>query len=182
MGRRLLQRLEEGGGGRLGEHVCLVDDVYLAPGFGGRVLHLFPQVANVVDAPVAGGVDLDDVHRPTLVYGRADGAGVVRFPGLWRQAVHGLGENAGGAGLAGAAGPAEQVGVSDAADVHGSAQGPGGDRLAHNVGERGRSPFPVKHLTHAGYSTLIDDAEAPSMATSNLRCSASMSLRSSGSS
>ena len=51
-------------------------------------------------------------------------------------AVEGLGEDAGGGGLADAAGAGEQVGVGDAVAGEGVGQGPGDGLLADEVGER----------------------------------------------
>ena len=60
--RRLLQRLQQGVEGVLGEHVHFVDDVHLEPRAGRAELGVGDDVADVVDAGVAGGVDLDDVQ------------------------------------------------------------------------------------------------------------------------
>ena len=60
---RLLQRLEERVEGGAGEQVHLVDDVDLVAAAGRRVLDVLAQGADLLDAAVGGGVDLDDVHR-----------------------------------------------------------------------------------------------------------------------
>ena len=61
--RRLLERLEEGVPGLLGQHVGLVEDVDLPAAAGRRVGDPLAQVADVVDRAVGGGVHLDHVDR-----------------------------------------------------------------------------------------------------------------------
>ncbi len=60
---RLLQNLEEGVPRLTGEHVRLVHDVHLvAPLLGGGVHGPLAEIPSIVDAPVTGRVDLDDVE------------------------------------------------------------------------------------------------------------------------
>src|SRR5262249_25840792 len=105
-----------------------VDDVHLESAAGGAVLAVLDQLADVVDAGIAGGVDLDHVDviaARDAEAGRAFAAGLGRralFAGL---AVRGLGEDAGHRCLAGATGAAEEVGVGDSA---------GSDRLLERLG------------------------------------------------
>ena len=70
MGGRLFQRLEEGVRRRAGDLVRFVDDVDLGAKLRGRVADALPQIADVVDAAVAGGVDLDDVGRRAGIDGQ----------------------------------------------------------------------------------------------------------------
>ncbi len=108
----LEQRIE----GCAGKAVHLVDDVDLVLPFAGRKGDLVTQLTHVVHASVGGGVDLDQVQVAGLVDGNTVSA-LVAGP-LRRvlvQAVDRLGQQAGGGGLAGAARPAEQVSVADAA-------------------------------------------------------------------
>ena len=53
-------------------HVRLVDDVDLVARHGRRVEGLVTQFAGVVDAAVAGGVDLDDVDAARTTAGKID--------------------------------------------------------------------------------------------------------------
>ena len=78
--RRFFQRLQQGVGGLLGEHVDFVDDIDLVAGLVRGVVHLLPQVADLVDAAVAGGVNLDNIERPPLGYLLAHRAGIARLP------------------------------------------------------------------------------------------------------
>src|SRR5690606_8359079 len=98
-----------------GQPVRLVDDVELVPQLRRRVLDPLAEIANIFDAAVGGGVDLDDVGRAPLVdrdAGLADVAGTLRRVGI--EAVDRLGQQPGGRRLAGAAWPAEEVSVRDA--------------------------------------------------------------------
>ena len=63
VGGRLLEGLQEGVEGLLGEHVGLVDDVDLVAAPDRRIADLVAQLADVVDAAVGGGVHLDHVER-----------------------------------------------------------------------------------------------------------------------
>ena len=48
---------------RLRKHVGLIDDVDLVPGLHGKVANRLPQFPYLVDAPVRGGIDFDDVDE-----------------------------------------------------------------------------------------------------------------------
>src|SRR5205807_10329286 len=52
------------------QHVRLIDDVDLAPAERRREVDLLPQVPDLVDAPVGGGVDLDQVERRAVLQDR----------------------------------------------------------------------------------------------------------------
>ena len=114
VGGRLFEGLEEGVGGGLGEHVGFVDDVDLVTAFDGGEVYTVADTADFVDAAVAGGVHFDEVHGAAGFDVLAEGTGVVRLAVLGVKAAEGAGEDAGGGGLAGAAGTAEEVGVGDA--------------------------------------------------------------------
>ena len=60
--RRLLQRLQQGVERPGGEHVDLVDVIDLESGAAGPQSGVLPQLADGLDAVVAGPVDLDHVH------------------------------------------------------------------------------------------------------------------------
>ena len=145
VGRGLFKGLEEGVGGCRRQHVDLVDDVdLLAAGRSeGRPGY---QVAHGVDPVVGCGVQLMDVHRGAagdLHTRRAHTAGltVVQI-----GAVERLGQDAGGGGLAGASGAAEQVGVGHPAVAHGVAQGEHNMVLPADLFERRRSEPSVQGL------------------------------------
>jgi len=139
-GRGLLQGLEQGVEGLAGEHVGFVDDEDLVAALDGRVADVLLEAAGVVDAPVGGAVDLDDVRghaRGDLAAVLALVAGLGRGGGL---AVQGLGEDPGDGGLAHPAGAAEEVGRSHPAGLG----GPGQDGLDRVLpGHLGKGLGPV---------------------------------------
>ena len=55
------------------DHVCLVDDVDLVARDGGCVGRLVTQLARIVDATMARGVDLDDVDAARAAARQVDG-------------------------------------------------------------------------------------------------------------
>src|SRR5215216_5068587 len=94
--------------------MCFVDDVELGLELGGSVFYAFPEVADVVDSAVAGGVDLDHVRRGARVDRDAAGADITRtVHDLRIKAVDGLGQEACGCRLAGATWSAKEIGMSD---------------------------------------------------------------------
>ena len=134
--RRLLERLEEGVPGLLGQHVRLVEDVDLPVAAGRRVGDPLAQLADVVDRAVGGGVHLDHVDR---------GAGGDRQAGLALAAggdgraaalaVERAGEDLRHRGLAGPARADEEVGVVDLALLDRVAQGADDVLLADDLVE-----------------------------------------------
>jgi len=124
-----LDQLEQRVEGVRAEHVHLVDDVDAAPELGRRGQRPHHEVTGILHQAVAGGVDLDDVHRPPLADRDAGGTAVARLAvGSALGAVDGLGQDAGHRGLAGPARADEQVGVGDLVGCHRIAQS-GDDRL-----------------------------------------------------
>ena len=124
--RRLFQGLQQGVEGLAGEHVDFVDDVDLEPRAAGTNADVLTQLADLVDAAVAGPVDLQHVD----VLARADAlADVALVAGRRRGAlfaIQRLGEDAGGGRLAHAPRPGEQIGVAYAV---------AGDRVLQRLGD-----------------------------------------------
>ena len=127
-----------------------VDDVDLAHSLGGGEVHLLTDIAYLVDAPVAGGVQFDDVHELAAVDRHAVGAGVAGVAVLGVEAVHPFGYDPGRGGLAAASGTAEQIGVGDAPLLDGLAQCAGDVVLPHQLAEAGRPPLAVEDLGGGG--------------------------------
>jgi hypothetical protein len=126
--RRLLDDLEQRVEALRGDHVGLVEDEDLVPVARGGEGRALAQVAGVVDAAVAGRVDLDDVEAAgaaarELHAGLAPPAGGV---GRTLRAVEAAGEDARGGRLAAAARAGEQVGV---------VRLPGAQRLPERCGD-----------------------------------------------
>ena len=113
--RRLLEDLQQGVERLAGQPLRLVDDVDLLAALHGRGGRLLAQLARILDATVAGGVDLDHVQVRALTDRDALGAHAARLGRGALLAVDHLGEDASGGGLARAPGPAEQERVVQAA-------------------------------------------------------------------
>ena len=144
--RRFLQRLEEGVGSGVGEHMGFVYDVDLAAALHRGEIHLVADVAYLVYAPVAGRVQFDDVHEAAVVDGLADGAGVAGVPVLEVEAVGGLGDDAGGGGLAAPTRPAEKIGMGNPPQPHRLAQSGGNMFLPGQLAEAGGTPLAIVDL------------------------------------
>jgi len=144
--RRLLKCFEEGIGSVLSYHVDFVDDVDLIASHIWRIVHLFPELADFVDTPVAGGIYFDYVQGITFVHCLAQVAFVTGFALLWVEAIYCFGQDAGSAGLTAAAGPAEEIGMGDASSGDGVAQSPGYVFLTCYFRERSRAPLAVENM------------------------------------
>ena len=144
--RRFLERLEERVEGRLRKHMDLVDDIdAVAPDLR-RDAHLVGQRTDVVDRVVGGGVELVDAVRAAFREGTARLALAARLQvrtGV--AAVDGLGEDARRAGLAHAAGTAEEVGVRQLAALDRVLERPGDGLLAHQRLEAVGPVFPGRY-------------------------------------
>ena len=146
MRRRLLDQLEQGVEPLLGHHVRLVDDVDLvAPGDRG-VEGALAKIAGVIDAAVAGRVDLDHVDRagPRRRQRDARVADAARVRGRPVHAVQRAGEDAGARRLTAAARAAEQVSVVDTATAQRLPQRLGDVILPEDFGEGGGAVLPVQ--------------------------------------
>ena len=143
VGRRLFQRLQQGVEGRCGQHVHLIDDVYLIMAGAGGIGCLVPQVADVVHAVVGGSVHLHHIEDTAVVDAFADLALAAGVAILGMEAVDRLGKDLGAGGLAGAAHAGEKVGVAHAARRHLIAQCCDDATLCDDVLEPLRSPFAV---------------------------------------
>ena len=134
----------------------LVHDIDLVSELGGREVDLVAQVADVVNAAIAGRVNLDQVEGAALINRDTAVADVVRFAVGWGKTVHRLGKYAGGARLAGASRPAEQVGMRQPAGGYGVSQGIGHGVLTDYLFEGARTPFSVKDFCHCPSSSEGD--------------------------
>ncbi len=115
--RGLLQRLEQGVERAGAEHVDFVNDVNLVASPGGAISGIAAQLADVVHAGIAGGVDFDDVNVLPLGNGFTGIAFATRRGRgcIDAEAVQRLGQHAGRRCLAYAACAAEQERVVDPA-------------------------------------------------------------------
>ena len=119
----LFERLEKRVPGVLRDLVRLVEDVDLAPQAARGVREALAQVADLVDAAIAGRVDLDEVEGSSLADRDARRACVAGVAVAEVGAVDGLGKDPGQRRLARAARPDEQDGVRDAVGSDGVAKG-----------------------------------------------------------
>jgi hypothetical protein len=113
IGRRLLQGFEECVEGRVGQHVHLIDDVYLVHAELRRIAHLIDEIANVLNRIVGSGVELVDVERIAPAFSR--GVKIVDEPG----------QNPGTGGFSHTARAAEKHGLGRLSAVHGVLKGRG---------------------------------------------------------
>ena len=153
---RLLERLQHRVEGGRREHVHLVDHVDLeAPGHR-LVDRLVEQLADLVDAAVGGGVQLDIVDMAAgidVAAGVADAAGLGGDAALPVRtgAVQALGKDARDGRLADAAGAGEQVGMVQSLAGQRVAQGLHDMLLPHHLGEAARPVLAGKDdIGHGG--------------------------------
>ena len=147
---RFLERLQQGVPGVAGDLVRLVEDVDLAPELAGRVWQALAQVANRIDAAVAGGIDLDQVEGRPLTDRDAGWASVAGVAVLEVRAVDGLGQDPRERGLAGPARPDEQDRMADAVRPDGVAQRLDDGLLADDLPECLGAPAPIERLVRDG--------------------------------
>ncbi|PSK59938.1 hypothetical protein B0E53_06900 [Micromonospora sp. MH33] len=148
--RGFLDQLEQGVEAGRRDHVRLVDDVDLEAAAGRREERLLAQLTGVVNAAVAGRVDLDDVDRPGAVGGQRAArltlpARLGRGPLL---AVERAGQDPGAGGLAAAPGAGEEVGVVQPPAAQRLRQRLGDVLLADDLGERTGPVLAVKGQCH----------------------------------
>ena len=154
--RRLLERLEERVERGLREHVHLVDEVHLVAATRRRVLRVVDQLAHVVDAGVARGVDFEQVDEAARVDLAARAALAARIRGRPVLAVQRLGEDARDRRLADAARAGEQERVMQPAGIERVRERAHDVLLADQLGEAARTPFARKGLIRHGGSLGID--------------------------
>ena len=148
VGRRLFQRFQQRVERLLGEHMHFVYDIDLVARVAGREPDLVAQVADVVDAAIAGGVNLNEVKSAPVVDGNADAAFVVRLALGGRKAIHRLGEDARRAGFARAARAAKQVCVRDALLRHRLLERLDDCLLPNNLAQALGTPLAIENFTH----------------------------------
>ncbi len=144
--RGLLERFQKGVGGLVGEHVRFVEDHDLVARSRRGITHHLAQFADLVDAAVRSGVDLDDVKRGSRGDLTAGIAGVAGINSRTFDAVQGFGEDARRSGLAHAAPAGKNVSVRHAIVADGVRERLGDVLLPDDVAKRLRAPFPRNDL------------------------------------
>ena len=133
-----------------------VNDVDLVPRFVRGVINPFSEVADIIHAGVAGGVNFNDVQSSAFGDCLTPFAGVAGFALAFSgETVDCLGENAAGAGLAGTAWTTEKVGMRNMVATQGVLQRLGCLFLADHLGQGLRTPPAIKNLgSHFIYYNL----------------------------
>src|SRR5581483_1025984 len=127
-------------------HMSFVEDIDLVFAGGGGHHYFFAQFANAIDTAIGSRIDLNHIERiasgnlTTLL------ALVARLPVLWVCAVDGLGKEASHRGLAGAARPGEEIGMSQVTTIECVFQSTNDSFLTHKLGEGLGAPFAIKRL------------------------------------
>ena len=149
VGRGLFEGLQECVERLLREHVDLIDVVDFELTRCGGELHRVPEIADVVDTPVAGSIDLEDVETAALGNLHAGLiVGVEINPGA-ALAVQGFCQDSRGGGLPGAAGADEEIGVGEAILFDRVLQSLDDVVLSQDVVEGSRPVFPGEYLVVA---------------------------------
>ena len=68
MGRRLLERLQQGIESSRRKHVGLINDINLISASVRRIAYPFPQVAYIVNSGIGSAIDFGNIHRRTVGY------------------------------------------------------------------------------------------------------------------
>ena len=132
---RLFEGLQQRVERLLRQHVNFVDDVNLVAAAGWSEADVLPEFAGIINSAVACTVDFQHIDILSLGDGQAAFALVARCRGRAGDAVQRLGQDAGGARLADAACPREQVGVRDPARLQRVDEGRGNVFLPDQVRE-----------------------------------------------
>ena len=155
VGRGFFQGFQQGVERRRGQHVHLVDDVYLISTAAGGVGGLVPQVPDIVHAVVGSGIHFHHVQDVAAVDAAADRTLTAGVAALGVEAVDGFGEDLGTGGFAGAADAGEQVRVAHTAGSHLIFQRGHDGALAHHVLEPLGPPFAVQRTIHSHTSRTV---------------------------
>jgi hypothetical protein len=121
----------------------LINDIDLVSELVGGEIYLIAKRTDVVDAPVAGSVDLNQVQRPAFADRDTGMALIVRLAVDRRFAVNGFRENSGRAGFACASRTAKQIRMGYSVSGDRSLKCLCDRLLAHYIGEFLRSPLSV---------------------------------------
>ena len=146
---RLLERLEQDVPTLL-DPLDLIDDEDLDGQVRGARVDPRQELAHVVDPVVRGRVHLAHIESAAFADGDAGRALVARFAVAQVRAVEGLGQDPRHRGLAGSAGPDEEIGVGAPARPDGVSEGLDNRLLADDLAEGLSPPAAVDGLVRCG--------------------------------
>ena len=145
--RRFLECFQERVRGGARDLMRFVDDVELGFQECRRELNPFPEFSNIVDTPIAGGVDLDDVGRGASIDRHTSGATVAGTRVRIRiETIDGFRQQTRGSCLAGAARSGKQIRMGDPIEPDSIPEG-ANDRVLTDqiIGLEGLRPvFPIE--------------------------------------
>jgi hypothetical protein len=143
--------------------MSLVDNVDLIAPLTRAEADFVAQLAYIIHAIIAGGVDLDQIEHPPFGDGIANGAAVARALGFGRRAIKRLGQDARHRSLACATRPSKEIGVRHSSFAQGVAQGLNHMFLADQLIKVLAAPFAIECLCHwiADFGLRILDFSAP---------------------
>ena len=144
--RRLFERLEQRVERRLRQHVHFVDQIDLEAAARRGILRVFDDVAHIVDAGVAGGIDLEQIDETPGVDVDTGAALATRSRRLAALAVQRFGEDARNRRLADTARAGEQERMMHAIGIERIAERAHDVFLADQLGKPFRPPFARKDL------------------------------------
>jgi hypothetical protein len=79
----------------------------------GGIINPLAEVPDIINASVTGGINLNKIYSPALVYCLAHGASIARFTLTVIKTIHCLSQDAAGAGLTGSSRTTKEIGVGD---------------------------------------------------------------------
>jgi len=86
-------------------------DIDFITGLVRSVVDLLPELSDIINAAIAGSINLDDIQSSTLGYCLAHRASITRLPLAIGKTIHCLSQNASGAGLTSASRTTEKIGM-----------------------------------------------------------------------
>ncbi len=120
-----------------------VNDVELDVGLARSKTNFLTQIADLINATIAGRINFDHIQQPALVHRLADGTGATRYAISFTHAVDGLGQQAGCGSFACATGAGKKVGVRHTIRCERVLQGVGHMTLPDDFVESARTPFAI---------------------------------------
>jgi hypothetical protein len=151
----LLQSLQQGIGSCFSKHVDFIYDVYLVAGDAGTITHPFPEIANLVNATVAGSIYLHYVQRASFGNGAANITIVAWFAPLLTETINCLGQDTPGTRFASASRAAKKISMGYFLALHSAAQSPRYRLLPYYFSKTLRPPLAIENFKPHVISLII---------------------------